>query len=139
MEEKLKTPTRDELVTLMRDHQAKEQAIREQIEEIDFVDKKAKLESYIGKCFIENELGDVTVYVRCLLVYGIDLERHTLRSICVDHWEDNEESHFAIEYMDHFNPTRFPEDDDNWKETTREEFDKHYQAVQNKIGQAILK
>ena len=122
----------EELVSELIKLREREKEIRKALNQLEFDEKYARASKYIGKFYIET--GRCSI--RSVHVHGINPETSDLRAICVNYWEDNEDSYFGIEDHHYFKPW----DQDsifNWKETTKDEYLKHYEEVQRRIKKTL--
>lgn len=126
---------RKELVAQLISLREAESEVRKKLEGLDYEQRFADAKQYCGKYYSEINSHHKKC-VRCLFVYGIDKVNCTPESICINYWE-NQDTFFGIEHYSQLNPKKWDEDEDAWKEITKEEFDHHYSEVMKRVELAI--
>jgi hypothetical protein len=126
---------REEALSELTQLRTREKQLREFINEFDLEEKYKLASNYVGKYYIETK-GDS---IRLLHVYGLDSESAQLLVLCISYWPSEEDSYFGIDFYSYFKP--WEEDEDvifKWKETTKDEYLKHYNEVQRRISKTII-
>lgn len=130
---KISNARRDEIVANIENFQKQQEELRKQLDEIEYEEKFADAKQYEGKCFKEH--NEEHNYVVCVFVYDTDKINCEPKSICVRYWK-TEDTHFEIEYNQSFYPKKWNEME-MWTEVSKEEFDKHYKEVLQRIEMAV--
>lgn len=138
---KTKNKEKDDLVSKLIQVRNEEKALRKQLAQLEYEEKYQKNIEYLGRYFKEKSLRkSENDYVRCLFVYEIDKQNCEPMCLCVTYWKGIEDHHFGIEYYSHFRYETDPEEYScTWEEITKEEFYIHYNDVQRRISESILK
>ena len=122
--------TRDQLVEKLDALRSEEGQLRKKIDMIDYEEKFAVSNQYVGRFFKENHTHD-DGYRTCLYVYGVEKVNCQTESLsisyCVDH-----NHHFDVDYSTFFHP-RYWDEEDKYSEITKEEFLVHYAEVMKRI------
>lgn len=124
---------REDIVKELNVFQKKVSELRNRLDEFDKEERLKKANSYLGKYYIASE-DALTGYIRCLYVYSIS-EECIPNSVIVTYFNDSD-AHFSIEFYSHFNPGYY-DDEDNWSEISKQEFENHYERVQELIKNSI--
>lgn len=122
---------RQELVNQLTLINAQADSIRKQIDAIDHTERLAQAKQYEGKYYQQIDKHHPE-NIDCLFVYGTDVEKCEPKAIVVRYWTGKEDSYFSLEFSSLFHPKRYDEED-KYIEITKEEFLKHYYAVQERI------
>ena len=127
---------REKLVEEINELEGKARELRKKVESLDHKENLNKISVYKNRFFIHepSKNGGNERYFRLIYVYDIDEERCTVKSIEINYYVASEDW-FEIQYYEHFNPIRY-DDYEEWVETSKEEYDKHFLEVQRRINQA---
>lgn len=125
---------RDEIIEELDKIGKQEKELRGKLKTIDYERNLSNAKQYEGKYFKQADSYHEE-HVRCLFVYGIDKENCNPECLSLSYWKDKY-SWFEIEYYHSFNPNRWDEDNTEWCEITKQEYDHHYEEVQKRISMA---
>ena len=124
---------REDIVKELNELQSRISDARTRLDKFDFEEKFNSVSKYLGKYYKEDDELFKT-HIRCLYVYEID-EQCIPQSIIVSYFTDTD-NYFGIEQYHHFNPDN-TYSDDKWVEIDKEEFETHFNIVQDKITKSI--
>ena len=127
---------REKIVKEIKELEDKARELRKKLDSVDHEENLKKINVYKGKFFINNtSLREHDQYFRLIYVYDIDKETCTVKSIEITYYVGSEDW-FNVDYYEQFNPVRYSDSEDDWVETKKEEFDKHFKEVQRRINKA---
>jgi hypothetical protein len=102
----------------------------QKLNEFDFESKFNNAKQFLGKCYIEIDINN-SDYIRCFYVYEVDEINATLNSLEIWYFKSTNQ-HFQITHSNHFHPIN-DRDYSEYKEITKEEFDAHFEIVNEYI------
>ncbi len=127
---------REEIVSRLRANQNQQQEIRKELDAIDYEERFAEANQYVGKFFREiYKTNDE--YFRCFYVYDIDKVECRTKTLEISYYA-NQDEFYSIEYYNHFHPKNHDEED-KYEVITEEEFKKHYNEILRRINTIMSK
>jgi hypothetical protein len=120
---------REELVEKINILNNQLREVRDELEKFDFESKFNDAKQFLGKCYIESDLD--TDEIRCFYIYAISENNATLNSLEIFYYKDTP-THFQITHNDNFHPVN-DRDYADYQEITKQEFDSHFEKVNQYI------